>query len=770
MRKTLFMSSFTNLGGGNFERLSLRNYTEKAYLDYSMYVILDRALPHLGDGLKPVQRRIIYAMSELGLSATSKPKKSARTVGDVLGKFHPHGDTACYEAMVLMAQNFSYRYPLVDGQGNWGSPDDPKSFAAMRYTEARLAKFSHLLLSELSQGTADWIANFDGSLQEPKVLPARLPHILLNGGSGIAVGMATDIPPHNVQEVVAACLYLLKNPQATVTALLHLIPAPDFPTGADIISTRAELEKIYTSGRGSIKSRAVWHLEDDELVITALPYQVSPSKVLEQIAEQMQAKKLPQLADLRDESDHENPVRLVLVPKSKSKRADNSALMAHLFATTDLEKSHRVNFNMIGLDGRPQVKPLNQILNEWLEFRRTTITKRLTHRLDKVTSRLHLLKGLLIAFLNIDAVIEVIRDEDNPKSLLIEKFGLSDIQAEAILELKLRQLAKLEETKLRAEQKTLLAESLELADLLNSGTKLDNLLAKELRQDAKAYGDERRCQLVDNQTEAKAFCTSEVLPADPVTLVLSVRGWIRAARSHDLDPSSLSYRSGDAFHLAAQGKSNQQAVLLDDTGRSYGLSVHNLPTARSQGEPITSRLNPPAGSEFRGLLLNEPATQVLVASDAGYGFITCLEEMASKNKAGKALLTLPVGSEVLSPVEVPNLPLESLQLAVVTNLGRLLIFSLTEVPVLNRGKGNKLIALTTEMVANRIEFVQNLAILSTDGELEVIAGKRKLTLKDSSLEEYRATRAKRGKLLPQGFQKVDKLIAKETYQLNNLFI
>lgn len=768
MRNTLFMSSFTNLGDDNFERLSLRNYTEKAYLDYSMYVILDRALPHLGDGLKPVQRRIIYAMSELGLSATSKPKKSARTVGDVLGKFHPHGDIACYEAMVLMAQNFSYRYPLVDGQGNWGSPDDPKSFAAMRYTEARLTKFSHLLLSELSQGTADWIANFDGSLQEPKVLPARLPHILLNGGSGIAVGMATDIPPHNVQEVVAACLHLLKKPQASVTDLLELMPAPDFPTGADIISTAEDLEKIYTSGRGSVKSRAVWHLEDDEIVISALPYQVSPSKLLEQIAAQMQAKKLPQLADLRDESDHENPVRLVLVPRNK--RTDTSALMAHLFATTDLEKSYRINFNMIGLDGRPQVKPLNKILNEWLEFRRLTITKRLTSRLEKVESRLHLLKGLLIAFLNIDAVIEVIRDEDKPKPILIEKFSLSDIQAEAILELKLRQLAKLEETKLTAEQKTLLAESLELAELLNSSKKLDNLLAKELRQDAKTYSDERRCKLVTNQTEAKAFSTNEVLPADPITLVLSVRGWIRAARSHDLDPSSLSYRSGDAFHLAAQGKSNQQAVLLDDTGRSYGLDVHDLPTARSQGEPITSRLNPPAGSEFRGLLLNEPATQVLVASDAGYGFITCLEEMASKNKAGKALLNVPAGSEVLQPLEVPDLPLESLQLAVVTNLGRLLIFSLTEVPLLNRGKGNKFIAITSKEAANRVEFVQSLAILSAEGELEVIAGKRKLTLKGASLEEYQGVRARRGKLLPQGFQKVHKLIAREINQSNNLLL
>lgn len=751
------MSSFANLGKDNFERLSLRDYTEKAYLDYSMYVILDRALPHIGDGLKPVQRRIVYAMSELGLSATSKHKKSARTVGDVLGKFHPHGDIACYEAMVLMAQDFSYRYPLVDGQGNWGSPDDPKSFAAMRYTESRLAKFSQVLLQELSQGTVNWVPNFDGSLKEPEVLPARLPNLLLNGGTGIAVGMATDIPPHNLNEVVKACLHLLKHPEASIAQLMKFIPAPDFPTGANIISSQDELEKIYTSGRGSLKSRAVWQLEEDEIVITHLPYQVSPSKVLEQLAAQMQAKKLPLLADLRDESDHQNPVRLVLVPRSN--RVDIEALMAHLFATTDLEKSHRVNFNIIGLDGRPQVKPLNTLLNEWLEFRRSTLTKRLSSRLERVNSRLHLLEGLLVAFLNIDEVIQIIRDEDKPKPVLIAKFGLSETQAEAILELKLRQLARLEEIKIQGEQAELETERLSLEELLNNASKLDALLAKEMQADAKQLGDPRRCQLISDHQEAKAFSTQELTPAEDVTVILSLRGWVRAAKSHDLDPASLNYRSGDAFALAARGKSNQQAVLLDDTGRSYSLTVHDLPSARSQGEPITSRLNPPAGSEFRGLLLNEAATQVLVASDAGYGFITSLEDMASKNKAGKSLLNVPTGTEVLPPLEIPPLALEELSLAVVTNLGRLLVFSLTELPQLSRGKGNKLIDISAKAAANREEFVKALAILPPAASLEVTAGARKLTLKAAELAAFAGARARRGKSLPKGFQKVTSLQA-----------
>lgn len=749
------MTSYSEFVDDNFERQSLREYTEKAYLDYSMYVILDRALPHLGDGLKPVQRRIVYAMSELGLSAAAKYKKSARTVGDVLGKFHPHGDSACYEAMVLMAQNFSYRYPLVDGQGNWGSPDDPKSFAAMRYTESRLARFSEVLLKELGQGTVNWVPNFDGTMDEPEVLPARLPHILLNGGSGIAVGMATDIPPHNVTEVVQATLHLLKDPNASVADLMQFMPAPDFPTGADIITSAADLHKIYATGRGSVKSRATWHLEDGEIVIEALPHQVSPSKVLEQIAEQMQAKKLPLITDLRDESDHENAVRLVLVPRSN--RVDIAPLMAHLFATTFLEKNHRVNFNVIGLDNKPQVKPLNVLLNEWLVFRRTTVINRLKSRLNKVEDRLHLLAGLLIAYLNLDEVIRIIREEEQPKQELINNFALSERQADAILDLKLRQLAKLEEQKIRGEENELDAERQKLADLLSNDSKLSQLIAKELQDDAKTFGDERRCKLIERE-EAKAFTEQDLMGSEPVTVILSRMGWIRSAKGHELDPASLSYKSGDAFFLAARGKSNQQLVVIDDTGRSYAISAHDLPSGRSQGEPLTSRINPPVGAEFRGLLIGQEAQQVLVASDAGYGFITHLGEMASKNKAGKVVLNAPTGTEVMQPQFLPDAPLEALKIAVVSNEGRLLLFPLSELPQLNKGKGNKMIAIPSARAAGREEYVKAVVILGAEDQLKITSGKRTLTLKPADLDDYLAKRGSRGSKLPRGFQKVDQMV------------
>lgn len=738
----------------NFERLPLSAFTEKAYLDYSMYVILDRALPHIGDGMKPVQRRIVYAMSELGLSATAKFKKSARTVGDVLGKFHPHGDSACYEAMVLMAQPFSYRYPLVDGQGNWGSPDDPKSFAAMRYTESRLARFSEVLLSELGQGTVEWVPNFDGTMDEPAVLPARLPHVLLNGGTGIAVGMATDIPPHNAREVADATIHLLRHPEASVDDLMRFVKGPDFPTGAEIITPRQELNKLYHSGRGSVKARARYEIEDGEIVIHTLPSQVSPAKVLEQIAGQMQAKKLPMVTDLRDESDHENPVRLIIVPRSN--RVDLDELMTHLFATTDLEKSYRVNMNMIGLDGRPQVKPLNLLLGEWLTFRRETVTRRLQHRLNKVTDRLHILEGLLIAFLSIDEVIRIIREEETPKSALMQRFGLSERQSEAILELRLRHLARLEEIRLRGEQDELEAERQSLQALLSDAERLNDLMAEEIQAAALQYGDERRSPLVERE-EAKALSEVDLMGADPVTIVLSKKGWIRAAKGHDIDPTGMTYKSGDSFFMSAKGKTNQSALLLDDTGRSYTISVHDLPSARSHGEPLTGRLNPPAGAEFRGLLMGQDSQKVLIASDAGYGFITTLSDMSSRNKAGKALLNVPTGGEVMAPQLITSDMEEEGLLAILSNEGRLLVYPLKDLPQLSKGKGNKLIDIPGRRVANREEFVRAFAILAPGDRLRVVAGKRSMTLKADELAHYQGERGRRGSKLPRGFQKVDQM-------------
>ncbi|MAZ70783.1 DNA topoisomerase IV subunit A [Porticoccus sp.] len=734
------------------EQIPLRSYTEKAYLDYSMYVILDRALPHIGDGLKPVQRRIIYAMSELGLKSTAKHKKSARTVGDVIGKFHPHGDSAAYEAMVLMAQPFSYRYPLVDGQGNWGSSDDPKSFAAMRYTESKLAHFAELLLSELAQGTVDWKANFDGTLDEPITLPARAPHVLLNGTTGIAVGMATDIPPHNLRELISACVHLLDQPGATTAELCEHIQGPDYPTEAEVITPREDILKTYETGRGSLKMRAVWQSEQGDIIVTGLPFQVSGARVLEQIAAQMQAKKLPMVADLRDESDHENPTRLVIVPRSN--RVDLDGLMQHLFATTDLEKNYRVNLNMIGVDGRPEVKPLNKILTEWLAYRMDTVRRRLQFRLDKVDHRLHLLEGLLIAFLNIDEVIHIIRSEDEPKPVLIQRFSLSDIQAEYILDTKLRQLARLEEVRIRAEQEALAAEKLELEKILGSAKRLKTLVRNELLVVADEFGDERRSPLTRRE-EAKAFSETELLVSEPVTVVLSEKGWIRAAKGHEVDGASLSYKSGDRFLCAARGRSNQSVVLLDSTGRTYSLAVHNLPSARGQGEPVTGRLNPPSGAGFVSVIMGDDSQQVLMATDAGYGFMANLADLHSKNRAGKTTLTIPKGGRVIKPVAISDR--ENSLVVAVSNEGRMLAFPLAELPRLARGKGNKILSIPSSRVQSREEFMVAVAVVTPAQQLLVFSGKRHLNIRASDLEHYRGERGRRGNKLPRGFQKVDRV-------------
>ncbi|EJN37622.1 DNA topoisomerase IV subunit A [Pseudomonas sp. NPDC089395] len=746
------MSDPLELSLDGVERRSLADFTEQAYLNYSMYVIMDRALPHIGDGLKPVQRRIVYAMSELGLDADAKHKKSARTVGDVLGKFHPHGDSACYEAMVLMAQPFSYRYTLVDGQGNWGAPDDPKSFAAMRYTEARLSRYSEVLLSELGQGTADWVPNFDGTLEEPAVLPARLPNILLNGTTGIAVGMATDVPPHNLREVASACVRLLDEPKATIEQLCEHIQGPDYPTEAEIITPRAEILKIYESGRGSIRMRAVYRVEDGDIVVTALPHQVSGAKVLEQIAAQMQAKKLPMVADLRDESDHENPCRIVIIPRSN--RVDAAELMQHLFATTDLESSYRVNVNIIGLDGRPQLKNLRVLLLEWLEYRIGTVRRRLQHRLDKVERRLHLLEGLLTAFLNLDEVIHIIRTEEHPKQALIARFELSEIQAEYILETRLRQLARLEEMKIRGEQDELLKEQAKLQTLLGSDAKLRKLVRSELIKDAETYGDDRRSPIVE-RAEAKALSENELMPTEPVTVVLSEKGWVRCAKGHDIDATGLSYKAGDGFKAAAAGRSNQFAVLIDSTGRSYSVAAHTLPSARGQGEPLTGRLTPPPGATFECVLLPEDDALYVVASDAGYGFVVKGEDLQAKNKAGKGLLSLPNGAKVISPRLVANR--EQDWLAAVTTEGRLLVFKVADLPQLGKGKGNKIIGVPGDRVASREEYVTDLAVIAEGATLVLQAGKRTLSLKPDDLEHYKGERGRRGSKLPRGFQRVDGL-------------
>ena len=734
----------TNINYEGIEQMPLRTFTERAYLNYSMYVIMDRALPFIGDGLKPVQRRIVYAMSELGLNATAKYKKSARTVGDVLGKFHPHGDSACYEAMVLMAQPFSYRYPLVDGQGNWGAPDDPKSFAAMRYTESRLSKISEILLSELGQGTVDYQPNFDGTLAEPQYLPARLPHILLNGTTGIAVGMATDIPPHNINEIADAAVMLLDNPKAGLDDVLEIVQGPDFPTEAEIISPKSEIRKIYEQGRGSIKMRATWKKEEGEIIISALPHQSSPSKVIAQIAEQMTAKKLPMLEDIRDEADHENPIRIVLVPRSN--RVDTDALMAHLFATTDLEKSYRVNMNMIGLDHKPAVKGLLEILNEWLAFRRTTVTRRLQYRLDKVLSRLHILEGLMIAFLNIDEVIEIIRHEDDPKAELMARFNLSDEQADAILNLRLRHLAKLEENQLKAEQDELEKERLNLEAILGSERRLNTLIKKEIQEDAKKYVSPRMSQLVERE-EAKMISESDMTPAEPVTVILSEMGWVRCAKGHDIDPKSLSYKAGDNYRAHACGKSNQAVVFIDSTGRSYALDPLSLPSARSQGEPLTGKLNLPAGATIEYVVMASEQQELLMASDAGYGFICKFEDLIARNKAGKALISLPENAKVLKPETLS----ESASLLVsLTSAGRMLIFPVRDLPALSKGKGNKIISIPAANAKARSELLVKLFLISEQASLEFHSGKRKITLKPEDLQKFRAERGRKGSQLPRG--------------------
>lgn len=727
------------------EQMPIKRFTEDAYLNYSMYVIMDRALPFIGDGLKPVQRRIIYAMSELGLNASAKYKKSARTVGDVLGKFHPHGDSACYEAMVLMAQPFSYRYPLIDGQGNWGAPDDPKSFAAMRYTESKLSKMAEILLGELGQGTVDYQPNFDGTLEEPKYLPARLPHILLNGTMGIAVGMATDIPPHNLNELADACVMLLDNPKAGLADLLEVVQGPDYPTEAEIITPKADIAKIYEQGKGSIKMRATWRKEDGEIVITALPHQASPSKVIEQIATQMRNKKLPMVDDIRDESDHENPIRLVIVPRSN--RIDFDGLMDHLFATTDLEKNYRVNMNMLGLDGKPAVKNLVEILTEWLSFRRTTVTRRLNYRLDKILNRLHILDGLLIAYLNIDEVIEIIRNEDDPKAELMARFNLSEIQAEAILNLRLRHLAKLEEHALQAEKSQLEKERDELQLTLSSERRLNTLIKKEIQADAKTFASPRRSPLVE-RAEAKAISESELTPTEDVTVILSEKGWVRCAKGHDIDVQALSYRAGDGYLAHVRGRSNQPVVFLDSTGRAYTLDANSLPSARSQGEPITGKISLPEGATVQHVLMANMDAQILMASDSGYGFICQFEDLVSRNKAGKAVISLTENAQVLAPQYIEAN--EDISLVAMSNVGRMLVFPITELPILSKGKGNKIINISAEAAKARTELLTRLLLIKPTSSLVFISGKRKITLKPSDIDNYRGERARKGSQLVRG--------------------
>ncbi|MGB5347755.1 MAG: DNA topoisomerase IV subunit A [Woeseia sp.] len=746
------MQNELNLEG--VEQQPLKDYTEKAYLNYSMYVILDRALPQIGDGLKPVQRRIVYAMSELGLSAGSKPKKSARTVGDVIGKFHPHGDSACYEAMVLMAQEFSYRYALIDGQGNWGSTDDPKSFAAMRYTESRLKPYAKSLLAELGQGTVDWSPNFDGTMDEPVVLPARLPNLLLNGTAGIAVGLSTDVPPHNLREVVSACVHLIDQPKATLAQLMKHIKGPDFPTGGELISAREDLAEIYRTGNGTLRLRATYKQEDADIIITALPYQIAGSKVLEQIAAQMRNKKLPLVEDLRDESDQEEPVRLVITPKSK--KVDVEQLMSHLFATTSLERTVRVNMNIVALDGRPRAFDLHSLLSEWLVFRRETVTRRLQHRLQIVQDRLHILDGLLIAYLSIDEVIRIIREEDQPKPVLMKRFRLSDSQAEAILNLRLRNLAKLEEMKIRGEQDELSAEQSDIEKTLNSAARLKTLIKKELLEDAESYGDARRTILVTRDA-AKAMDETELVASEPVTIVLSQRGWARAAKGHEIDPFSLSYKSGDGFLAAARGRSNQLAMFIDSTGRVYSVNAHTLPSARGQGEPLSGRFNPPNGAEFCGTMIGDPDAKWLLASDAGYGFIARLEDLVTRNKAGKVVLRVPAGGRAVVPAAVPAGA--ECVIAAVSSIGRLLMFEMDDLPELAKGKGNKLLNIPGKKYQSGDEKLIAVAVVPEQGSLQIHTANRTMTLKWDDVDDYYGERALRGSLLPQGWRKVERLEA-----------
>ena len=745
------MQSSLNLEG--VEQQALKEYTEKAYLDYSMYVILDRALPAIGDGLKPVQRRIVYSMSELGLASGSKPKKSARTVGDVIGKFHLHGDSACYEAMVLMAQPFSYRYPLIDGQGNWGSTDDPKSFAAMRYTESRLDPYARSMLSELGHGTVDWLPNFDGTLQEPVVLPARLPNLLLNGTTGIAVGMSTDVPPHNLREVASALVHLIDNPKATVTGLMKHIKAPDFPTGGLLVSPRNEIKQMYETGAGTLRLRAAYKIEKSDIIITSLPHQISGSKILEQIAAQMRNKKLPQVDDLRDESDHEDPTRLVI---SKKRGVDAEQLMSHLFSTTSLERTFRINMNIIGLNGRPRLFNLVELLSEWLKFRKTTVKRRLQHRLQIVSDRLHVLDGLLVAYLNIDEVIAIIRSEDEPKPVLMKKFKLADIQAEAILNLRLRNLAKLEEMKIRGEQQELGDERDSLQKILNSAARMKTLIKKEILEDAEAYGDDRRTEIVEREP-AQAIDETQLVASEPVTVVLSQRGYARAAKGHEIDPTTLSYKSGDSYLAAAQGRSNQLAMFIDSTGRVYSIIANTLPSARGQGEPLSSHFKPPDGAEFCGAMIGAEDQRYLLASDAGFGFVAKLSDLVSRNKAGKAILRVAPGGKAVVPSPVPAN--SECLIAAVSSIGRLLMFEMDELPELAKGKGNKLINIPGPKYKTGEERLVAAAVVPEDGDLQVHCGNRIMTIKWNDTDNYYGERALRGRFLPKGWRKVERLIS-----------
>lgn len=740
-------SLITHGGSPNATIRSIAEFTEQSYLNYAMYVIMDRALPHVADGLKPVQRRIVYAMSELGLKHTAKPKKSARTIGDVIGKYHPHGDSACYEAMVLMSQPFSYRYPLISGQGNFGSPDDPKSFAAMRYTEAKLSNYANTLLAELGQGTVEWQDNFDGTMTEPVTLPARLPNILLNGTTGIAVGMATDIPPHNLTEVVKGCIALLKNPEMSDKQLAKYIPAPDLPTKAEIITSPDDLLAMYSTGKGSYKMRATYYVDDKEknlIIINALPYQVSGNKVIEQIAALITSKKLPWITDIHDESDHQNPCRIVL--EMRSSRVDVDMMMGHLFASTDLESNFRVNLNMIGINGKPHVKSLKTILTEWLSVRRDTVTRRLQYRLDKIDLRLHILAGLLIAYLHIDAVIKIIREEDDPKAVLMARYALSDTQANAILDIRLRQLAKLEEFELRTEQDELALEKAKIEDYLNNPDSLTSLIIDELNADIKEHGDKRRSPLVERET-AQALKDTDFTPSEPVTVIVSQSGWIRSAKGHDLDVMNMNYRSGDSYLAHAQGKSNEKVYLLDSTGRSYRLDAHSLPSARGQGDPLTSLLKPTGGASFVNILMGQEDDRLVMASSQGYGFINSLASLDTNQKAGKNVINFEENATLITTRIAPHDTL----LAVASSAGYLLVYPLDGLPQMQRGKGNKLIDLKTG------ESVVAMTTLQASDSLEVVSGKRSVTLKPADLANFTSARAKRGGLLPKGFQKVDEL-------------
>jgi len=729
--------------------ISLKQYAEESYLNYAMYVILDRALPNIGDGLKPVQRRILYAMSELGLDAGSKYKKSARTVGDVIGKFHPHGDGAAYEAMVLMAQNFSFKYPFVDGQGNWGSQDDPKSFAAMRYTESKLTKFADLLISELKSGTVDWQPNFDGSLLEPVIFPAKLPSILLNGTSGIAVGMATDIPSHNINEIIDSTICILENPKAELEDILKIIKGPDFSNNAPIIASSEDLKEIYSTGRGGFKIQAQWAQEKNQIVINALPYQASGSKIIEQIADQMMKKKIPMVIDLVDEGDHKEPIRLVITLKSNRVNAED--VMNHLFASTDLQKSYRTNMNLISLKGGPRVFPLVDLLKEWLVFRKETVTRKLEHRLDQVNDRLHILEGLLIVYLDLDKVIKIIRESDEPKKDIIKAFSLSEIQANAILEIKLRQLAKLEQARLEKERDALQAEQDEIEKILNSKTRLKTLIKTELIEIKENFGDERKSPIIES-SEAKVFSEEETLVTEPITVVLSGAGWIRSAKGHEIDPVSLSYRGDDILQDFSRGKSNQIAVFLDSNGKAYSLPSHSLPSARGMGDPITGRVSADSGVKFISSLIGNDDDKYMIMNTAGYGYISEFKNMVSNKKSGKAFMRIPNKADLLKAIRVRE---DHVYIAAISNIGRLLIFKIDELPMLAKGKGNKIINIPTAKFIAKEEFMSHAQLISLTSSLRIDrVGKGSLTLKLKDLENYISSRAKRGNMLPQGYRKV----------------